>query len=164
MSTLNTTDFVISRTFNASKERVWHAFTNAEALAKWWGPKGFDIKVHALDVRPGGTFHYSMETPNNVMWGKFVYREIEPMDRMVYVSSFSDESGGVTRAPFNIPFPLEVLNHLTFTEQDGKTTIELRGGPINASQEEIDTFAGMHESMRGGFGGTFDQLDAYLAS
>ncbi len=77
-----------------------------------------------------------------------------------------DANGGITRAPFpqlGNTWPLEVLNNLTLTEQDGKTTLALRGGPINATEEERNTFARMLESMRHGFTGTFDQLAAYLA-
>jgi uncharacterized protein YndB with AHSA1/START domain len=52
---------------------------------------------------------------------------------------------------------------MTLSEQGGKTTLTLRGAPINATEEERKTFAGMFDSMRQGFGGTFDQLDDYLA-
>jgi uncharacterized protein YndB with AHSA1/START domain len=52
---------------------------------------------------------------------------------------------------------------MTLTEKDGKTTLTLRGGPINATDEERKTFVSMFDSMRQGFGGTFDQLAAYLA-
>ena len=60
--------------------------------------------------------------------------------------------------------PLEVSSTLTLTEQDGKTTLTLRGGPINATEEERKMFASMFRSMEQGFGGTYDQLAAYLAT
>ena len=85
---------------------------------------------------------------------------------IVFVNSFSDAEGGITRAPFpqlEGKWPLEVLNTMTLTEQGGMTTLNLRGGPINATEEERKMFASMHESMRQGFGGTFDQLADYLA-
>ena len=155
--------FVLTRSFNAPRELVFRAFTEAERLAKWWGPKGFDLQVKQLDVRPGGTFHYRMVAANgNEMWGKFVYREISAPERILFVSSFSDAEGNVTSSPFGIAFPLRVMNTWTFSEKDGKTTITLRGGPINATEEEVKTYEGMSASMNQGFGGTFDQLDAYL--
>ncbi|MGC2409899.1 MAG: SRPBCC domain-containing protein [Methyloceanibacter sp.] len=55
------------------------------------------------------------------------------------------------------------MNRLTLTEQDGKTTLTLRGAPVDATEEERKTFAGMFTSMQQGFTGTFDQLAAYLA-
>ena len=160
--------FVITRVFNAPRERVWQAFTEVERLAQWWGPKGFKMFATTLDLRPGGTFHYGMKPPagsamGDVMWGRFVYREIEPPARLVFVNSFSDEQGGITRHPMAPNWPAEMLNVVTFEEADGKTTVTLRGGPIHCTSEESDIYHANHDSMRGGFGGTFDQLDAYLA-
>jgi uncharacterized protein YndB with AHSA1/START domain len=160
-------DFVISRVFNAPRDLVWKAWTDPEALAQWWGPKGSQIRVIKLDVRPGGIFHYAMAfQPGRDIFGRFIYREIAAPQRLVFVNSFSDAEGGITRAPFpqlGGTWPLEVLNTLTLTEQDGKTSVALRGGPINATEEERKTFASMFDSMRQGFGGTFDKLEDYLA-
>jgi uncharacterized protein YndB with AHSA1/START domain len=168
VSTNETTeDFVISRTFDAPRKLVWKALTEAEALAQWWGPKGASIRVIKLEMRPGGLFHYSMQyRPGHEIFGRFVYREIAAPERLVYVSSFSDEKGGITRAPFsqlNDAWPLEVLNTLTLSERGGKTTITLRGAPINATEEERKMFASMFASMQQGFTGTFDKLAEYLA-
>jgi uncharacterized protein YndB with AHSA1/START domain len=98
------------------------------------------------------------------MWGRFVYRDIVAPERLVYISSFSDETAGLTRAPFKDTFPLEILNMLTLHEKDGKTTLTLRGTPLNPTAEERATFIDMFASMQQGFGGTFDQLEAYLAA
>jgi uncharacterized protein YndB with AHSA1/START domain len=75
---------------------------------QWFGPKGFKMPGAKIDFRPGGTFHYCMEAPNGEeMWGKFVYREIVAPERIVFVSSFSDEDGEVTRHPLSPDWPLE---------------------------------------------------------
>jgi uncharacterized protein YndB with AHSA1/START domain len=157
-------EFSISRTFDAPRELVFKALTESERLVHWWGPKGFTMEISRLDLRPGGIWHYSMKSPDGfVMWGKFVYREIVAPEKLVFVNSFSDEEGNLTRHPLSPTWPIEVLNTLTLTEQDGKTTMTIRGGPINASAEEVRTFEGGFESMQKGFSGTFDQLDEYLA-
>ncbi|MFC5468093.1 SRPBCC domain-containing protein [Cohnella suwonensis] len=159
-----TSEFVISRTFNAPRDLVFKAWSEAEHLQHWWGPKGLAISVATLDFRPGGTFHYCMKAPDgNEMWGKFVYREIVPAEKIVFVNSFSDPEGNIVRPPFLLTFPLEVLNVLTFDEQDGKTTLTLRGGPINATEDELKLYESMHDSMQQGFTGTFDQLEEHLA-
>ena len=153
----------LTRVLNAPRELVFKAWTEAERLAQWWGPKGFKLNVARLDVRPGGEFLYSMSDNNGFeMWGKFVFREIEAPTRIVFVNSFSDKDGNITRAPFSATWPLEVLNTLTLTERDGKTTLVLSGGPINASEEEQNTFEGGRGSMEQGFAGTFEQLEQYL--
>ena len=156
--------FVITRVFDAPHELVFKTWTESERLKDWWGPKGFAMLALKLDLRPGGVFHYCMRAPNgSEMWGKFVYREIAAPERIVFVNSFSDEKGNLTRYPLSQSWPLEVLNTLTLTEHEGKTTLRLQGRPINATQEERKTFEAGHTSMQQGFGGTFDQLAAYLA-
>lgn len=160
-------DFVISRTVNAPRERVWRAYSDADQLAQWWGPKGAAIRVLTLDFRPGGMFHYAMEfQPGQPIYGRFVYGLIRAPERLEYVNGFSDENGGLTRAPFpqlRDSFPLEFHNVVTFAEkEDGATIVTVRSTPINATPAEISTFTGMFDSMRGGFAGTFDKLDALL--
>jgi uncharacterized protein YndB with AHSA1/START domain len=159
-------ELVIIRVFEAPRELVFKAWTEAERLAQWWGPKGCKITVNKFDLRPGGIFHYSMNMPNGKeMWGIFNYREIVAPERIVFVNSFSDKDGNITRSPFTHinPWPLEILNVMTLTESDGKTTLTLKGSPINATDEEIQKFEATKKSMQQGFGGTFDQLDEYLA-
>jgi uncharacterized protein YndB with AHSA1/START domain len=103
-------EFAILRVFDAPRDLVWKAFTKRERLAQWWGPKGFKILVSKLDLRPGGIFHYCMQSPDGQeMWGRFVYREIVAPERIVHINSFSDDKGGITRAPFSSTWPLEVL-------------------------------------------------------
>ena len=158
-------DFVVNRVLDAPRDLVWKAWTEPKRLAEWWGPKGCTLRVIKVDLRPGGVFHYAMAyKPGHEMWGRFVYRDIAAPERLVYVSSFSDEAAGLTRAPFKDTFPLEILNTVTLREQDGKTVLTLRGQPLNATDEERATFLDMFASMQQGFAGTFDQLEAYLAA
>ena len=157
-------EFIIARTFNAPRDLVWKAWSEPEAFGQWWGPRGCKLDVAKFEFRPGGLFHYSMKMPDGqTWWGRFVYREISKPERIVFVNSFSDTSGGIARAPFSATWPLEIQNTLTFTEHSGKTTLDLRGGPLNPTDEERAMFEGMFASMQQGFGGTFDQLESYLA-
>lgn len=156
-------EFVISRTFNAPRSLVWKVHTEVEHLAKWWGPAGFKMVQTKLDLKPGGIFHYGMQAPDgSVMWGKFVYREVVPEERIVFINSFSDENGGTTRHPMAQKWPLEMMNVLTLTEENGKTILTLRGSAYNATDEERHTYESNFDSMNQGFSGTFAQLDAYL--
>jgi uncharacterized protein YndB with AHSA1/START domain len=158
-------ELVITREINAPKQLVWDAFTKAEHLGNWWGPKGSKITVQKLDVRPGGVFHYKMEMGGNDIWGIFKYKEIDAPNSITFTSAFSDADGNITRAPFfDGKWPLEVLNTWTFTEENGKTKITLRGKPYNANEIENKAFVDNTASMNQGFGGTFDQLEEYLKS
>jgi uncharacterized protein YndB with AHSA1/START domain len=165
-------EFTVTRTFDAPRDLVFKAWTEAARLAQWWGPKGFKMLVARLDLRPGGSFHYCMEVPEGSamggpaskrMWGKFVFREITPPARLVFVNSFSDEAGGATRHPLAKDWPLEVLNVATFAEFQGKTTLTITGIPINATEAERSSFKAGHSSMQAGFQGALDQLDQHLA-
>ena len=166
MNTANETspDFVISRVFDAPRDWVWKAWTERDQLVQWFGPAGVKMVSATLDFRPGGVFHYCMRTPDGKdMWGKFVYREIVPTERIVLVNSFSDANGGQTRHPFHPTWPLEMLSTTTFAEQGGKTLLTIRWALLNPTEAERNTFDTSHDGMKMGWSGTFDQLAAYLA-
>lgn len=50
----------MERTFDATLEEVWALWTTKDGLESWWGPDGFRVEVHTLDLRPGGSLRYSM--------------------------------------------------------------------------------------------------------
>jgi len=158
-------DFVISRVFDAPREVVWKAFTDPEHMKHWWGPKGSTVLVSKMDLRVGGTYLGALrDSAGRVMWGKFVYREISAPRRLVWEHSFSDENGGLTRHPLAPTWPLKLLTTVTFDEPcQGQTGVTLRWLPLEATAEERATFDAAHDGMRGGWGGSFDQLAAYLA-
>ncbi|MCR8633892.1 SRPBCC family protein [Paenibacillus radicis (ex Xue et al. 2023)] len=163
-ATNHDSELVITRIFNAPRELVFKVWTEAEHLKHWWGPTGFSIHVSKFDIRPGGIFHYSMKSSEgHEMWGKFVFHEIISPEKLVFVNSFSDPEGNTVRPPFSETFPIEILNVLTFTENEGQTTLTMHGGPVNATEEELQFFNSMRGSMQQGFAGTFGQLDEYLA-
>jgi uncharacterized protein YndB with AHSA1/START domain len=60
-------------------------------------------------------------------------------------------------------WPLEMLTTVTFEEEGGKTKLNLAWVPINATPEEIQTFLGAMDGMKGGWTGSFDQLESHLA-
>jgi uncharacterized protein YndB with AHSA1/START domain len=156
--------FVISRTFAAPVQRVWNAWTKRDELMQWFGPKGVTMPAAKLDFRPGGIFLYCLRLPDGKeMWGKFVYREIVPLKKIVLVNSFSDAQGGITRHPFSPSWPLEMLSTTTFVEEHGQTKITIEWAPLNASAEERKIFDSSHDSMNQGWSGTLEQLTAYLA-
>jgi len=156
--------FTITRVFDAPRDLVWNALTESERLMHWWGPKGFTVRVADVDLRPGGTFLYCLQSPDGWdMWGKWVYREITPPERLVTITSFTDEKGNPIRHPAEPHWPLEMLGTMTLAEHKGKTTVTVQSLPHNATDEESKTFFDARDSMEEGFTGTFDQLAAYLA-
>ncbi len=156
--------FVVTRDFNASRDLVWKAWSEPGRLSQWWGPKGCKIRVEHLEFRAGGFFHYSMAFPNAPLaWGRFMYREIAEPDRIVWLNSFSNEKGGITRAPFCDRVPLEIENTVMLTERAGATILNLRSLPFGETAEERECFERLFPSMQQGFGGTFERLALHLA-
>ena len=97
---------------------------------------------------------------------KFVYREIAAPERLVWVHSFSDEAGGLTRHPMSPTWPLELLTTVTFEEAPGGKT-EAHAALV-AAQRHGGGAANLRcramTACGGGWGGTFDRLGAYLAN
>lgn len=157
-------EFIISRVFDAPRERVFAAWADPEQMRHWWGPKDFKVITSKLDLRPGGVFHYCLRAPNGGdMWGKFVYRTIAAPEQLVFVNSFSDEAGNITRHPMSPGWPLELLSEISFAPQEEKTLLTVRWTPVNPTEAERQTFAMGQASMQQGWTGTLDQLAAYLA-
>jgi uncharacterized protein YndB with AHSA1/START domain len=71
----------------------------------------FDAPPERVSMLPPGS--------PSLWWGKFVFREVTPTERLCYVSGFSDADGGSTRPPFAPTFPLEVFNLLTLEDVEG---------------------------------------------
>ena len=159
-------DFVISRTFDAPRDLVYRCWSDPAYMQHWWGPKGYTAPVCKLDLRPGGSMHYCLRSPEgHEMWGRFVYREVTAPLRLVFVDSFSNAEGGIVRHPMSPTWPLELLSTITFEDAGlGKTKLTVRWGVLPAATlEERKTFNEGHGSMTQGWTGTLDQLTAYLA-
>jgi uncharacterized protein YndB with AHSA1/START domain len=161
-----TADFVIERIFDAPRGLVWKCFAEPERMKEWFGPKGSVIVSATMDFRVGGTYLGAMRGPDGrVMWAKFVYREIAASERLVWVHSFSDEAGCLTRHPLSPTWPLELLTIVTLKDAPGrKTKITLRWSPLNATAEEIKTFDAARDGMTQGWSGSFERLVAYLTN
>lgn len=54
------TSISLERRVEASPTDVWELWTTRDGIQSWWGPDGFTVMVHGLDVRPGGELDYSM--------------------------------------------------------------------------------------------------------
>ncbi|HEX3905868.1 MAG TPA: SRPBCC domain-containing protein [Polyangia bacterium] len=88
----------MERTFDAPIEDVWELWTTKEGLESWWGPEGFSVEVHAIDLRVGGEMRYAMRaTAPEVVEGmkrmglplvtesRLTYTEISPHRRLAYL-------------------------------------------------------------------------------
>jgi uncharacterized protein YndB with AHSA1/START domain len=149
-----TNELRVERVFNAGRELVFKAWTEAERLQQWFGPKGWTLPVCEIDLRPGGVWRYCMRGPGGEeSWGRTVYHEVRPPERLVYTDSFADADGNVVE---NMP---EMLITVDFIEEDGKTRIA--STTRFASAEALESILSM--GVIQGFTETLDRLDEYLA-
>jgi len=161
----NELPFVITRQLDAPRDLVFKVFSEASHLAHWWGPKDFKINIKKFDFQPGGTFHYAMVAENGfTMWAKFTYKDIKAPEKIVFVNAFADEEGNLVPPPFPDPWPTEIFYIFTLEESGSKTLLTIKSEPIHATDQERQTFINGFSSMQEGFGGTLDQLSAYLAT
>jgi uncharacterized protein YndB with AHSA1/START domain len=145
-------DLVMSRVFDAPRKLVFKAWTDTKHMAQWWGPKGFTNPVCELDVRVGGGIRIHMRAPNGVVYPmKGVFEEIDEPERLVFVSSALDGKG-------NSMF--DVLNTVTFAEQQGKTTLTLQARVIKATAQAPQYLQG----MQAGWTQSLDRLGNHLVS
>jgi len=85
-------ELVIERIYDAPVKLVWEAWTDEKQVAQWWGPRGFSITTHSKDLKPGGTWRYTMHGPDGVDYpNKTYYHEVEHYARLVYDHGATDD-------------------------------------------------------------------------
>ena len=138
--TLNTAgdrEVVLTRAFDAPRERVWDAYTKPELLRRWLsGPPGCELVGCEVDLRPGGRYRYVWRGPDGVEMGMGgVYREVARPERLVYTESFDQDSAGG-----------ENVETAVLTERDGRTLLtstirypspEARAAALGMAMEEV---------------------------
>ena len=82
----------LHRVLRANPERIYRAFLDAEAMAKWLAPYGFTCKVHHLDAKVGGTYRMAFTNFSTGQAHSFAgeYRELVPFEKIRYTDSFDD--------------------------------------------------------------------------
>jgi uncharacterized protein YndB with AHSA1/START domain len=165
MTSAGGVDFAIFRILDAPRERVWQALSDPERLKEWLAPATFTMIAMNMDFRPGGFSHWGIQSGEGYkMWAKYIYQEIVPQERIVFINSFSNQAGEITRHPIVPTWPRETRVMIILREEPGgKTRLNVRWTPHNATEVEQKAFDVSHVGMQATWGGTFDQLAAYLA-
>lgn len=145
---------VMERIFDAPRELVFKAYTDPKHLEKWWGPRGWTTTIYAFDLRPGGIWHYCMRSADGQeSWGKSIYREIVPPERLVYLDTFSDKDGNTVEG---MP-QMEII--VEFVAQGDKTKLISR--TVFDTLEQKQSIVDM--GVEAGANETFDRLAEFLA-
>ena len=157
-------EFIILREFKADLNTLWKMFTEPVHMASWYGPKEIKIGHCDMNFNRGGYYHFSMIAEDkNESWGKVYYIDIVKNIRLIYVTTFSNAKGEITRHPMAPLMPAELLTTVNFIKvDDHHSKIEIRWYPINALPEEIKMFNDFHGSFNMGWTGSLDRLESVL--
>jgi uncharacterized protein YndB with AHSA1/START domain len=140
----------ITRLFDAPRESLFAAWTQAEHLSRWFGPKGFTVASCEADARPGGVFQVCMRSSQGEdYWARGVYRDVVAPERVV-IACTAEDANGVPR--------LEELIEVSLTKQGRKTELRLLATASGVSPEAAAMLGGMPE----GWAQTIARLDAHL--
>ena len=145
-------ELVMTRQFDAPKQRVYDAYTKPALLKRWLGVfDGWELAVCEIDLREGGAYRWVWRNPNrgSDMGIRGIYREITAPDRLVFTEQFDD--------PW---YKGEGLATTTFVEVGGVTT--LTQTMRYESRETRD--AVLASPMESGVTRSFDELAKVLAS
>ncbi|RPD38082.1 SRPBCC domain-containing protein [Chitinophaga barathri] len=111
-----------TRLLDAPRELVWEVWTQPEHLKKWWGPDGFTITNHSMEVQPGKYWRFIMHGDGMNYDNKVQYLEVVEPSLLVY--QHGDEQDTIS---FKV--------YVSFEEVDGKTLLTMRS--VFASEELI---------------------------
>ena len=140
----------ITRSFDAPRALVWKAWTDPAHLKQWFGPTHFTNPFCEVDLRAGGAFRLTMQSPDGTLYPiDAVYDEVREPELLTWTSSV-EHDGGVA---------FEIRQVVTFVERDGKTEMTLQAFILRATPESAGALGGMHE----GWSQSLDKLEALLA-
>jgi uncharacterized protein YndB with AHSA1/START domain len=153
------TDIVITREFAAPRQLVWDVWTTPKHIENWFGPKGFDTRVEALDFRVGGRSSYIMVGPDGTEYpAAGVFKEIVPIEKIVSTDEWGEGTEEI-EAFKNVDLPQGMILTALFDDLGERTKLTLITSHLTIEDkkkhEEIGVVAGWNSS--------FDKMDEYLA-
>lgn len=151
-----TATIYVTREFAADLDLVWDAFTKAEILDQWMGPKPWRVQTKEMDFREGGRWLYAMMSPENVAsrWSLAEFVEIQPKSSFTTKNSFSDENG----KPINSGFTFSLTKN-SFKAGAEKTTVQIVKKMASLTELEQFIAGGYYEK---GTAMGMRNLDEYL--
>lgn len=157
---------ILSRDFDFPRERVFRAWTESAALARWWGPHGFDTEVVENDLRVGGAYHFVMrDAEGNAYPVRGRYTAIEPPARLEMTDDCScmPPEWLAEYAAEELARGESIENTSVLLLEDlggGRTRMRLEMTSVSNKLRDGLVKAGMNEGWRE----SFEKLDGWLAT
>lgn len=158
---------VESRVFNAPREAVFRAWTQADLMSQWFAPEPLTVPRAEIDAQPGGRYSLTMRDPEgNEYTSVGIFREVMRPEKLVYSDSVAemptswlDMVNEAAGRPAGTPIPDGIVT-ITF-EDAGAGKTKLTFSEMWDSKEIRDGFVSMQ--MIEGLNGSFDNLEKLLA-
>jgi uncharacterized protein YndB with AHSA1/START domain len=154
-------NFTISRTFDAPRRLVFNCWVEPRHFEKWGlAPAGCTCRLLHADVRPGGYYHIHQIGPDGKqIYCKCEFRQVSPIERLVFVVSICDENGETVKNPFVPDWPQRLLTTVTFEDDGSGTKVTALWETLeDATAAEIAFFVKNLEIGHQGWSETFVRL------
>jgi uncharacterized protein YndB with AHSA1/START domain len=142
---------VIERTYEASIEDVWELWTTPGGIESWWGPEGFSVKVHELDLRVGGQMVYAMTAvdPPQVQFMKKAGMPVTTVSRLTYTEIVPGKMIAYSHRADFIPGvePYDMGTRVEFFAAGGKVRMVLTLDPMHSDEWTQRAMMGMESQL-----------------
>ena len=130
-------EIVITRVFDAPRERVFEAWTDPKQIVQWFSPKGFTNKTHEIDIRPGGRWRFVYVAPDGTRYeNRMVFVRIEA-PRLLEIEHGSDIDNDPSRFRVTVTFDAQSNGKTVLTLRQLHPTVEQRNAGIGFGAVEI---------------------------
>lgn len=142
---------IIERTYRASIKDIWELWTTKEGIESWWGPDGFSVKVHELDLRAGGKMRYAMTAvePAQVMFMEQAGLPVTTEARLTYTEIIPGKCIAYTHRADFIPGvePYDVGNRVEFFARGESVRMVLTLDPMHSHEWTERAVMGMESQI-----------------
>ncbi|HYM20330.1 MAG TPA: SRPBCC family protein [Candidatus Kapabacteria bacterium] len=148
MTLASDTEIVITREFDAPRELVFKAMTDAEMIPKWWGPRMLRTVIETLEPRVGGKWRFLQYDPDgNEFAFNGIFKEFDPPSKLVMTLEFEPQAGHI------------ITNATTLENISGKTKMTV----ISTFASKADRDGMLEQGMEWGMREGYERLDEVLA-
>lgn len=151
-------ELIITRMFDAPREKVWRAWTDPKQLQQWWAPRGFTNPTVELDPRVDGELYIVMQAGENMraMSGmrapmRGVFTEVVEGEKLVFTNNALDQDGNVL---------LSGTTEVVFEDDGERTKMTVRTSAEGTAPMTDMMLAGMEQ----GWNEQSDKLGEFLSS
>lgn len=160
-------ELVLTRVYNAPRERVFQVWTQAGHFARWFGPPGVEMPHCTIDARVGGEIRFCHRmSDGRELWLRGTFSEVVPPERLVFAGTFVDVDGHPTAPPVVQDWPVGtgLITAVTLETHPQGTRLTVCQSITPAAAAALDAVRRERELAGVGWVQTLDRLGELLAT